>query len=294
MYAKTLTLNDGYTIPQLGLGVWLIDDDTVASPVLHAIRTGYRHIDTAQAYGNEAGVGRGVAQAINEGIVTREEIFVTTKISGDIKDHDQAAASIDESLAKLGLGYADLIIIHSPQPWKEFRDDTRYDKENLEVWRALEEAVQAGKVRSIGVSNFLEVDLQNILDNAKTPPAVNQILAHAANMPTKLINFCKDNGIVVEAYSPIAHGAALRIPALVDMAQQYGVTVPQLCVRYVLQLGLVALPKSATPAHIDANAEVDFEIAAADVEKLNALIPLEDYGEHHFFPVFTQAAANRD
>lgn len=293
MYNETLTLNNGHTIPQLGLGTWLIDDADVAAPVLHAITSGYRHIDTAQAYGNEEGVGRGIQQAIAAGGVTRDELFITSKVAGGIKNFADAAASIDESLRKLGLDYIDLMIIHSPQPWDEFRAETNYDKENLQVWRALEDAVAAGKVRSIGVSNFLNPDLRNILDNGTIKPAVNQVLAHAANIPFGLIEFAKANDVIIEAYSPIAHGAALSIPALVEMANKYGVTVPQLCIRYTLQLGLVSLPKSATPAHIDANAEVDFEISEADMDALNNLEPLTDYGEHNFFPVFKKAADNR-
>ncbi|AEX42898.1 aldo/keto reductase [Corynebacterium diphtheriae] len=259
----------------------------------HAIAYGYRHIDTAQAYGNEAGVGRGIARALEEGLVTRDELFITTKIQGEIKDHSAALASIAESLNKLGLDYLDLVIIHSPQPWDEFRADSNFDKENLEVWRALEEAQSAGTVRSIGVSNFLKSDLQNILDHGSVPPAVNQVLAHVTNIPTDLIDFAKSHHIKTEAYSPIAHGAALNIPELKEMAERYGVTVPQLCIRYTLQLGLISPPKSAINEHIDSNADVEFEISDADMETLNNLPPLENYGEDGFFPVFDKAAANR-
>ncbi|CAB0873181.1 aldo/keto reductase [Corynebacterium diphtheriae] len=294
MFNQTLTLNDNHTIPQLGLGTWLIDEDAVAEPVYHAIAHGYRHIDTAQAYGNEAGVGRGIARALEEGLVTRDELFITTKIEGDIKDHDGAAASITESLKKMGLDYLDLVIIHSPQPWDEFRADSNFDKENLEVWRALEEAQSAGTVRSIGVSNFLKSDLQNILDHGSVPPAVNQVLAHVTNIPTDLIDFAKSHHIKTEAYSPIAHGAALNIPELKEMAERYGVTVPQLCIRYTLQLGFISLPKSATNEHIDSNADVEFEISDEDMETLNNLAPLENYGEDGPFPVFDKASANRE
>ena len=150
-----------------------------------------------------------------------------------------------------------------------------------------------GRVRSIGVSNFLKSDLHNILDHGSAPPAVNQVLAHVTNIPTDPIDFAKSHHITTEAYSPIAHGAALNIPELKEIAERYGVTVPQLCIRYTLQLGLIALPKSATNEHIDSNADVEFEISDADMETLNNLPPLEDYGEDGFFPVFDKAAANR-
>ena len=223
----------------------------------------------------------------------REELFATTKIQDEIKDHSAALASITEPLNKLGLDYLDLVIIHSPQSWAEFRADSNFDKENLEVWRALEQAQAVGRVRSIGVSNFLKSDLHNILDHGSAPPAVNQVLAHVTNIPTDLIAFAKSHHITTQTYSLIAHGAALNIPELKEIAERYGVTVPQLCIRYTLQLGLIALPKSATNEHIESNADVEFEISDADMETLNNLPPLEDYGEDGFFPVFDKAAANR-
>lgn len=223
----------------------------------------------------------------------REELFATTKIQDEIKDHSAALASITEPLNKLGLDYLDLVIIHSPQSWAEFRADSNFDKENLEVWRALEQAQAVGRVRSIGVSNFLKSDLHNILDHGSSPPAVNQVLAHVTNIPTDLIAFAKSHHITTQTYSLIAHGAALNIPELKEIAERYGVTVPQLCIRYTLQLGLIALPKSATNEHIESNADVEFEISDADMETLNNLPPLEDYGEDGFFPVFDKAAANR-
>ncbi|WP_040159773.1 aldo/keto reductase, partial [Nigerium massiliense] len=162
---ETYTLSNGVEIPKLGLGTWFIDDDKVADAVKAAVEIGYRHVDTAQAYGNERGVGEGV----RESGVPREQLFVTTKLAAEIKNHDDAVRAIDESLAKLDVGYLDLMLIHAPQPWNDFRGGN-YDEGNLEAWRALEEAHQAGKIRAIGVSNFLEADLDNILNNGTVAP----------------------------------------------------------------------------------------------------------------------------
>lgn len=283
MTIPSFTLNTGADIPAVGFGTWLIDDDAVAPLAADAIKAGYRHIDTAQAYGNEAGVGRG----IKDSGVAREELFITTKVAAEAKDYDSAAASIDESLRKLGLDYVDLMIIHSPQPWAEFREvDNRFFAENLEAWRALEDAQAAGKIRAIGVSNFLVDDLQNILDNGRVKPAVNQILAHLSNMPTELIGFCKDNDVLVEAYSPLGHGANFKNPKIAALAEKYGVSVAQLSIRYLVQKGLVPLPKTTSPERLRANLDIDFEIADDDMAALDEIKDEPDYGEHSFFPVF--------
>ena len=155
------------------------------------------------------------------------------------------------------------------------------------MWRALEDACKAGKVKSIGVSNFLADDLQNILDDCKLKPAVNQILTHISNTPLELINLCAENGILCEAYSPIAHGEALKNRLIVETAAKYGVESAQLCVRYVLQLGMVALPKTANPEHMKSNADVDFVISDSDMDLLKNLEKIKDYGEYSFFPVFS-------
>lgn len=282
MLNKTVSLANGVEVPVLGLGTWLMDNDEAAAAVEAALKLGYRHVDTAQAYGNEAGVGRGIAASG----IAREDVFVTTKVAAEHKDFESAAASIDASLAAAGLDYFDLVIIHSPQPWaKVNRSNDRYLEGNREAWRALEEAYAAGKVRAIGVSNFLEADLENILSSCNVKPMVNQVLAHVGNMPSNLVAWCKERGIVVEAYSPVAHGAVLDSPEIVHIAATYGVSVPQLCIRYCLQLGLIALPKTANPDHMAANADVDFEISAADMDALSAL-SISDYGEANVFPVY--------
>ncbi len=280
---ENYTLSNGVKIPKIGLGTWLIPDGEAAQAVRDAVAMGYRHIDTAQAYGNERGVGEGVRTCG----VPREEIFVTSKVAAEHKTYESAAKSIDESLAKLGIDYMDLMIIHCPQPWAEFRGERRYFTENKEVWRALEKAYKDGKVKAIGVSNFLVDDLENILDGCEVKPMVNQILTHITNTPLELINFCREHGILCEAYSPIAHGEALKNRLILSVAEKYSVTPAQLCVRYALQLGMVVLPKTSNPEHMKNNADIEFEISAEDMDILELAEKIKDYGEHSYFPVFS-------
>ena len=277
---ETYTLSNGLAIPKVGLGTWLIPDNEAAAAVKSAIGAGYRHIDTAQAYGNERGVGEGIRSCG----VPRDKIFITTKVAAELKTYEEAAASIDESLKKLDCGPADLVIIHCPQPWAEFRGAKRYFQENKAVWKALEDAYLAGKVKSIGVSNFLIDDLENILEDCRIKPMVNQILLHIGETPSSLVAFCQQHDILVEAYSPIAHGAALKNEEVARFATKYGVTIPQLCIQYTLQLGTVSLPKSSNPAHIRSNVAADFTISAEDMAALENIG--QDYGEDSRWPVF--------
>ncbi|MFJ3894756.1 MULTISPECIES: aldo/keto reductase [unclassified Streptomyces] len=278
---ETYPLAGGVEIPKLGLGTWFIDDDEAADAVRAAVEIGYRNIDTAQAYGNERGVGEGVRTSA----VPREELFVSTKLAAEIKDYHQATTAIDGSLEALGLDHVDLMLIHSPQPWADFRGGD-YAEGNRAAWRALEEAHQAGKIRSIGVSNFQQRDLENLVQGASVLPQVNQLLVHAGNTPSELLGYCAANQILVEAYSPIAHGAILNNAEVREMARAYDVSVPQLCVRYTLQLGTVSLPKTANPHHMRSNAAVDFEISDQDMDALRGLRAVE-YGEHSAFPVYS-------
>lgn len=283
MYNNTLTLNNGVKIPQLGLGTWFIDDAKVADAVNEAVKLGYRHIDTAQAYGNERGVGEGVR---NCG-VKREELFVVSKVAAEHKTYEAAMTGINETLEKMGLDYLDMMIIHSPQPWVEVnQSDDRYVEGNREAWRALEDAYKAGKLKAIGVSNFKQEDIESLLETATVKPMVNQILLHISNTPIELVEYCQKNGVAVEAYSPIAHGEILNQPEIKAIADKYGVTVPQLCIRYTLQLGAISLPKTANPEHMKSNSEVNFEISAEDMEVLKKFKKIEDYGESSGFPVY--------
>lgn len=279
---ETYTLSNGVKIPKLGLGTWFIPDAQAAEAVRTAVSLGYRHIDTAQAYENEAGVGEGVRTCG----LPREQIFVTSKVAAEHKDYDSAARSIDETLEKMGLDYLDMMIIHSPQPWADFRGGD-YAEGNRAAWRALEDAYTAGKLRAIGVSNFRKPDLDNILSDCRVKPMVDQILLHISNTDLGLLDTCRTQDILVEAYSPIAHGEALKNPMIAEMAAKYGVSAAQLCICYVLELGAVALPKTADPEHMKANAAVDFAITPDDMELLKQAAPIKDYGEFSFFPVFS-------
>lgn len=277
---------NGVGIPKLGLGTWMIPDTDTAEAVRQAVKIGYRHIDTAQAYQNERGVGEGIRTCG----IDRSELFVTTKVAAEHKNYDAAAKSIDESLQKMQLDYIDLIIIHSPQPWAEFRTEKRYFNENREVWRALEDAYEAGKVRAIGVSNFLTDDLQNLLADCRIRPMVNQILLHVGETPMDLVNFCRENDIQLEAYSPIAHGAALKSEALAEIAKKYDASVAQVCIQYTLQLGAVSLPKSSNPDHIRSNAALDFILSDEDMRLLADIE--QDYADDARFPVFGSKRRN--
>ena len=279
---ETFTLTNGQRIPKIGFGTWRIKNDDVVAAVKSAIDSGYRHIDTAQAYQNEQGVGK----AIHESNIDRKELYVTTKLAAEIKSYDEAVEAIDESLEKLGLEYIDLMLIHSPKPWMKYKGDERFFEGNREAWRALEDAYEAGKLKAIGVSNFLQPDIDNIIDHCRIKPQVNQVLAHISNTPFELIEYCKGQDILVEAYSPIGHGALLKNEEIAKMADRYGVTVPQLGIRYDLQLGLLPLPKSANPDHIRSNAKVDYEISSEDMDRHKSMEKIKDYGEASKFPVF--------
>ena len=278
-----MKLYNGREIPNIGYGTWLIKNDNACECVLMALESGYRHIDTAQAYENEVGVG----EALKKTSLKREEIYITTKVAAEIKDYRKAKESIDESLRKLDLDYVDLILIHCPQPWALFRGKRRFFEENIEVWRALEEAYKDGKAKAIGVSNFLVDDLENIMNNCEIKPMANQILLHIGETPVDVIKFCQENDIVVEAYSPIAHGRAPNNETIIAMANKYGVSVPQLCIKYTLQLDTISIPKASSKEHIEDNMKLDFEIKEEDMVELVKLNRI-NYGKDAFWPVFNK------
>ena len=276
------TLSNGIEIPKLGLGTWFISNKDAVQAVKDAVKIGYRHIDTAQAYENESGVGDGIRQCG----MKREDMFVTTKLAAEVKSYKEAVTSIDKSLKTSGLDYFDMMIIHSPQPWAEFRGDP-YFEGNREAWRALEEVYKAGKLRAIGISNFKKADIDNILESCSVKPMVNQILAHISNTPTELIQYTQEKGMLVEAYSPFGHGELLKNQEIAAISKKYNVSVPQLSIRYDLQLGLLPLPKTANPGHMKTNSEVDFVISEEDMEILKNMELIKDYGEASMFPVYS-------
>ncbi|NEG69906.1 aldo/keto reductase [Bifidobacterium choloepi] len=282
--SQYLAMSNGRQIPTVGLGTWLIDNREVGKVVRDAIDLGYRHIDTAEAYDNERGVGEG----IKESGLERENIFVTTKVKAEYKTYDLAAEAIDKSLEDLQLDYVDLMLIHCPEPWDQFRGSQRFFQENQEVWRALEDAYKAGKVKGIGVANFLQDDLDNLMAGAEIKPMVNQILCHAGNTPLDLIDYCHDQGIVVEAYSPMGHGEVLNNDDLAAMAAKYNVSTADLCIQYDLQLGTIALPKARSTEHLRNNLKPwkeGFVISDDDMAYLKAL-KLNDYGESAQWPCY--------
>ena len=258
--SPTTTLNNGVEIPQVGIGVFLIPAAETKAAVASALEIGYRHIDTASAYGNEEAVG----EAISESGISRDDLFVTTKCWNNEQGYDQAQAAYHASLDRLGLDYVDLYLIHWPVPARG-----RF----LETWQALEKLYADGRVRSVGVSNFQPHHLQRLLDETGTVPAINQVELHPYLTQQNLRAFHEEHGIVTEAWSPIARGGELLTDRTVTaLAEKYGVTPAQMVLRWHLELGNVIIPKSVRPERMAANIDLfRFELAADDVATLSAL-----------------------
>jgi 2,5-diketo-D-gluconate reductase A len=255
-----IRLNNGVQIPQFGFGVFQIQPSETAGAVRAAFDAGYRHIDTAQGYGNEEGVG----QAVRESGLPREEVFVTTKLNNPRHGYDEAIAALDESLAKLGLEYVDLYLIHWPRPQADLY---------VETWRAFEKIASDGKARSIGVSNFQVPHLERLAAETGTVPAVNQIELHPLLPQEQLRAYHREHGIATEAWSPIAKGGELlRDERLVSLAEKYGKTPAQIVLRWHIQLGNIVFPKSVTPSRIRENIDVfDVELSPDDVATIAEL-----------------------
>jgi diketogulonate reductase-like aldo/keto reductase len=252
-------LNNGIEIPQLGFGVFRIPEDETVETVLSAIETGYRSIDTASLYGNERGVGRAVTSCG----VAREELFITTKLWNDDHGYESALRAFDESLARLGLEYVDLYLIHWPVPAKGSYIDT---------WRALERLYAEGRARAIGVSNFQPWHLRPLLDETDIVPAVNQVELHPQLQQDELRKVNQSHGIVTEAWSPLAKGGILAHPVLTSLAGKYEKTPAQIVLRWHVELGNVVIPKSATTSRIKENIDVfDFTLADEDLDAIRAL-----------------------
>ena len=259
-------LSNGVQIPSVGFGTWQIPNGEISyNAVSSALSNGYRHIDTARTYGNEQSVGR----AIRDSRLPRNELFITSKLPANTKTYAETKLSFEVTLETLGLDYIDLYLIHAPWPWGKKGQD--YSKENIEVWKAMEEIYNSGRSRAIGVSNFEISDLQSILGNCKVKPMVNQIKYFIGNTQTELVQFCHSNQIVVEGYSPLATGAILTNKKVAAIAEKYNTTLPKICIRYVLQKEIVPLPKSIHPEYIRQNLELDFEIAKTDMNYLDSL-----------------------
>lgn len=262
----TFTLKNGVKIPKLGLGTWQIPEGEEAyNSVLWALKHGYRHIDTAMAYGNEASVGR----AIKDSMIPREEIFVTTKLPAQFKGYEIAKECFQKSLTALGLEYIDLYLIHAPWPWDKIGLDCT--EGNVESWRAFEEIYDSGKVKAIGISNFEQKHIEPILAMCKRAPMVNQIRFHIGDRQEAVVSFCEKKDILITAYSPLATGRIISDKAIVTMAERYQVTPAQLCIRYCLQKNMVVIPKSTKEERIVSNAQVEFEIKAEDMKALDQI-----------------------
>jgi diketogulonate reductase-like aldo/keto reductase len=262
----TYALSNGDRIPKVGFGTWLLEEgDECYHAVADALRTGYRHVDTARAYGNEASVGR----AIRDSGIPREQIYVTSKLPAEAKEYKKALDEFETTMSEIGLDYLDLYLVHAPWPWDEIGKDCR--AENREIWKAMEEFLASGRVKAIGVSNFDRDDLDSLLPACTVAPMVNQIRWFIGLDPSDTVAKCAEHDIVVEAYSPFAHGLIVDHPEIADIAARYGVSAPQLCIRYLLQKGAVVLPKATSAAHIEQNAELDFEVSGDDMAVLDAM-----------------------
>lgn len=259
-------LNNGVKIPAVGFGTWQVaDGDEAYRACLCALEVGYRHIDTAFAYGNEASVARAIADSG----LAREDVFLTTKLPADVKDYDGAVEHFEESLRNLGTDYLDLYLIHAPWPWSNVGADCT--EGNIAAWRAMIDLYRTGRVRAIGVSNFHARDIEALIEATGVVPAVNQIRFFIGNTQNEIYEYCRAREILVEAYSPLATGAIVEHGALSEMARRYGVSVARLCIRYCLQKGTLPLPKSVTPVRIEENIELDFAISDADMAYLDSL-----------------------
>jgi diketogulonate reductase-like aldo/keto reductase len=260
------TLTNGVKIPAIGFGTWQIPNGEVAyNSVAAALKNGYRHIDTALAYGNEESVGR----AIRDSGIPRSEIFVTSKLPAEIKNYRNAHVSFKITMNKIGLEYIDLYLIHAPWPWNQIGTD--YTKENIEVWKAMEEIYDSSAAHSVGISNFNVADINAILDNCRIRPMVNQIKLHIGHRQEEITEHCRSNNIVVEGYSPLATGRILNDRSIAAVAEKYSKSVAQLSIRYVLQKVALPLPKSTHAEYIKQNLDVDFEISEDDMKYLDNL-----------------------
>jgi diketogulonate reductase-like aldo/keto reductase len=260
------TLSNGVAIPKIGLGTWQVKDgDEAYQTVLSALKNGYRHIDTAEGYRNEASVGR----AVKDSGILRNEIFVTSKLESHIKTYDGALEAFEATLKALDFEYLDLFLIHAPWPWSEVGKEC--DEGNVQAYKAMESLYKSGKVRTIGISNFAPEHIDNIINNCEIVPHVNQIAYFIGLDQSTTIAHCKKHNIFVEAYSPLGTGRLLSNAKINEMAEKYGVSAAQICIRYCLEKGTAPLPKSTHEARIIMNKEVDFEITAEDMKILDKI-----------------------
>lgn len=270
MEQKKLTdcfiMNNGKTIPCIGYGTYKTPGEDVYEAVVSAVKAGYRHIDTAAYYHNEEGVGR----AVRECGVARDELFITSKVWNTDRGYEKTKKAFAVTMERLGLAYLDLYLIHWPANRKQFGDEA--GKINAETWKALEELYVEGKVKSIGLSNFLPHHIEELMETAKVKPVVDQIEFHPGWAQLKVSEYCQKNDIVVEAWSPLGRKAVLDNEVLKDIGEKYGKKPAQICIRWVMQHGILPLPKTVNPDRMSENADVfDFKLTAEEMEIIDGL-----------------------
>lgn len=270
----TFTLNNGYKIPCIGFGTWQTPDgETAVNSVIEAIKSGYKHIDTAAIYGNEKSIGK----AIKESGINRDELFITSKVWNKDRGYKTTLAAFEKTINDLQINYLDLYLIHWPASVNKFND---WDNINLETWRAMTELYKAGKIKSIGVSNFMPHHLKSLMET-EVKPMVDQIEFHPGFMQEETFKYCNDNNILVEAWSPLGTGKMLDNETLKIVASKYNKSVAQICIRWCLQNNTLPLPKSVTASRIKENTEIfDFVISDEDMKTINAMEYCGGSGHH--------------
>ena len=270
----TFTLSNGYKIPCIGFGTWQTPDgETAVNAVKEAIKLGYKHIDTAAIYGNEKSIGK----AIKEIGINRDELFITSKVWNKERGYKTTLKAFEKTLNDLCIDYLDLYLIHWPASVNQFKD---WDNINLETWRAMTELYKAGKIKSIGVSNFMPHHLKSLMET-EIKPMVNQIEFHVGFMQEETFKYCNDNNILIEAWSPLGTGKMLDNDTLKEIANKYNKSIAQLCIRWCLQNNTLPLPKSVTPSRIKENADIfDFVISDEDMKKINSMPYFGGSGHH--------------
>ncbi len=259
-------MNNGVKIPCIGYGTYQTPDEEICVAMLEAIKAGYRHIDTAALYGNEKGVGK----AVKECGIPREELFITSKVWNDCRGYDKAKAAFEESMKKLDMEYLDLLLIHWPANKKQYGEEAK--SLNAETWRAFEELYNAGKVKAIGLSNFLPHHIEELMETATIKPMVNQIEFHPGWAQLEVAKYCQENDIVVEAWSPFGRKDIIENETLKEIGKKYGKSVAQVCMNWILNHGILPLPKSVTPSRMVENTLVfDFKLSQEDMDVIDAL-----------------------